>query len=409
MKAEIISVGTELLLGQIVNTNATFLSEQLAQLGIDVYYQTVVGDNEQRLLKILKLAQTRSDLVILSGGLGPTKDDLTKQTVAKLLNKELLYDQGALEKITTFFAKTHQEMAPNNRLQALYFKDAVALKNSEGMAVGIYYAAPDTCDFLLLPGPPNELQTMFLNEAKPLLQKQKSLKSRVLRFFGIGESLLVTKLADLIQAQTNPTIAPYAKTNEVTLRLTASADKSQQAEMLLNDLEEKIQQRVGQYFYGYGDTNSLAQVVVEKLRLQNLTISSAESLTGGLFAKSLTDIAGASAIFPGSFVTYANEAKIALLGIESEIIDKYGVVSQQVACLMATQTQKKLQTDLAVSFTGVAGPDSLEQQAPGTVWIGLKFKDQPAQAKKFYFPKTRSLVREKAVLSALWWIYQEIK
>ena len=410
MNAEIICVGTELLLGQIVNTNATFLSEQLAQLGIEVYYQTVVGDNEKRLLKTIELAQTRSDLVILSGGLGPTEDDLTKQTVAKFLNKKLLYDQGALQKITDFFVKSQQEMAPNNRLQAMYFEDARPLKNSTGLALGIYYQAPDAkADFLLLPGPPNELQPMFLNEVKPLLQAQKSLTSRVLRFFGIGESMLVTKLADLIQHQTNPTLAPYAKTNEVTLRLTASATSQKQANELLDHLEEQIKQRVGEYFYGYGDDNSLAQVVVAKLKEKHLTISAAESLTGGLFAKTLTDVAGVSAVFLGSFVTYASEIKTKILEIDPQIIQREGVVSEKVACLMASQTQAKLQTDLAVSFTGVAGPEKLDNQEAGTVWIGLKFKDQPVKAQKFYFPKTRELVREKSVLTALWWIYQEIK
>lgn len=408
MHAEIIAVGTEILLGQIVNTNATFLSEQLAQLGIDVYYQSVVGDNAKRLAQAIKIAAKRNDLVILTGGLGPTPDDLTKQTVAAFLGKKLCQDDVAHAKMYDFFAKSKQEMAPNNLLQTMYFEDAQPLANETGLAVGIYYQAMTGADFLLLPGPPNELKPMFLHQAKPLLQKNycsgQQLYSRVLRFFGIGESILVTKLADLIDKQTNPTIAPYAKTNEVTLRLTASADNQENAKRLLDEIEEKIKQRVGKYLYGYGDENSLPLVVVNKLKQAKLTISASESLTGGLFQKMVTDVAGASEIFAGGFVTYAKEAKANLLDIDIATLDKNGVVSFETACLMAKHTQEKLACDIAVSFTGVAGPATLENQPAGTVWIGLAQKDGSVTARKFIFPKQRELVREKAALSAFAWI-----
>ena len=403
MHAEVISVGTEILLGQITDTNSTFISQRLAELGIDVYFKTVVGDNEKRLLQALEIASGRSDMVILSGGLGPTKDDLTKQTVAKFLNCGLLTDKNALEYIEEYYRQNNRKMTDNNLLQAKYLEGSVSLPNESGMAVGSYYQNQNGPDFILLPGPPSEMRPMFDKEAIPRLKKNYAkehlLFSRVLRFYGIGESQLVTELDDLINGQTNPTIAPYAKVGEVTLRLTAQADSKESAKEILDETEQVISKRVGQYLYGYGDDNSLPKVVVEKLKQRGLTVSASESLTGGSFQKAVTDIAGSSQIFPGGFVTYSASAKENLLDIPKEIIIENGVVSEATAKWMAERTRIKMDTDFGVSFTGVAGPDTLEGNPAGTVWIGISQRGRQTAAFEYHFYGDRDAVRVRSVLA----------
>ena len=412
MHAEIIAVGTEILLGQIVDTNTRLVGQVLADLGIDVYYQTVVGDNEVRMRAAIDLAAKRSDLVILTGGLGPTKDDLTKQVVAAYLGKQLVEDEAAMLKIKRHFEISQRKMTANNRLQALYIEGSKPLANETGLAVGDFYQAEQGPDFMLLPGPPSELRPMLFKVALPLLKQayrqDQILSSRVLRFFGIGESQLASQLDDLIETQTNPTIAPYAKDNEVTLRLTASAKDEQEAQALLDGLESKIAKRCGQYLYGYGDDNSLAQVVMTKLREKHLTITAAESLTGGQLQAALTSIPGASQAFMGGFVTYANYAKEKLLAIPAEVIAKHGSVSEQTAILMAEQAKQKLGADVGVSLTGVAGPDSLEGQPVGTVWIGIAYRNKASYAQKFHFPRQRKYVQARAVLTALDLVRKEL-
>lgn len=403
MHAEVISVGTEILLGQITDTNSTFISQRLAELGIDVYFKTVVGDNEKRLLQALEIASGRSDMVILSGGLGPTKDDLTKQTVAKFLNCGLLTDKNALEYIEEYYRQNNRKMTDNNLLQAKYLEGSVSLPNESGMAVGSYYQNQNRPDFILLPGPPSEMRSMFDKEAMPRLKKNYAkehlLFSRVLRFYGIGESQLVTELDDLINGQTNPTIAPYAKVGEVTLRLTAQADSKESAKEILDETEQVISKRVGQYLYGYGDDNSLPKVVVEKLKQRGLSVSASESLTGGSFQKAVTDIAGSSQIFPGGFVTYSASAKENLLDIPKEIIIENGVVSEATAKWMAERTRIKMDTDFGVSFTGVAGPDTLEGNPAGTVWIGISQRGRQTAAFEYHFYGDRDAVRVRSVLA----------
>ncbi len=403
MHAEVISVGTEILLGQITDTNSTFISQRLAELGIDVYFKTVVGDNEKRLLQALEIASGRSDMVILSGGLGPTKDDLTKQTVAKFLNCGLLTDKNALEYIEEYYRQNNWKMTDNNLLQAKYLEGSVSLPNESGMAVGSYYQNQNGPDFILLPGPPSEMRPMFDKEAMPRLKKNYAkehlLFSRVLRFYGIGESQLVTELDDLINGQTNPTIAPYAKVGEVTLRLTAQADSKESAKEILDETEQVISKRVGQYLYGYGDDNSLPKVVVEKLKQRGLTVSASESLTGGSFQKAVTDIAGSSQIFPGGFVTYSASAKENLLNIPKKIIIENGVVSEATAKWMAERTRIKMDTDFGVSFTGVAGPDTLEGNPAGTVWIGISQRGRQTAAFEYHFYGDRDAVRVRSVLA----------
>lgn len=413
MQAEIIAVGTEILLGQVVDTNSAFIARGLASAGIEVYYHSLVGDNANRLTNVVTQARSRSDLVVISGGLGPTKDDLTKQTVAHLLGVKLVEDETAMAKIHQHFLTTGQKLTPNNRLQALYPDGSLPLKNQTGMAVGAFYRAPTGADVMLLPGPPSELEPMFREEALPVLkhayQREEYLVSKVLRFFDIGESQLVTTLGDLIAKQTNPTIAPYAKVNEVTLRLTATANSEARASDLIDGLVTLIRQRVGDYLYGYGDDNSLANVVVHGLIDRKLTITAAESLTAGEFQSTLGDIAGVSAVFPGGFVTYANEAKHALLDIPNAIIDTEGVVSAATAKRMAEGARRRLDTDLALSFTGVAGPDTLEGQPAGTIWLGLAQRGHDPQAKLVHLTGNRDKIRARTVLLGLDWIRRTLR
>lgn len=413
MQAEVIAVGTEILLGQIVDTNSAFIARGLADAGIEVYYHSLVGDNADRLTTVVNQARSRSDLVVISGGLGPTKDDLTKQTVAHLLGVKLIEDTAAMEKIQRHFEITGREMTPNNRLQALYPAGSLPLKNETGMAVGAFYRDPDAADLMLLPGPPSEAEPMFEHQALPQIiaayHRHEFLVSKVLRFFGIGESKLVTELSDLIDHQTNPTIAPYAKVNEVTLRITARATEKAVGEQLLREMTATIMARVGDYFYGFGDDNSLAQVVVNELIDRKLSITAAESLTAGRFQSTLGDVPGVSAVFPGGFVTYANDAKRDLLGIPQAVIDAQGVVSEATAKEMAERSRTKLDTDFALSFTGVAGPDSLEDQPAGTVWLGLAQRGKAPMAKLVHFTGNRAKIRDRSVLTGLDWVRRVLR
>lgn len=404
MKAEIIAVGTEILLGQINNTNTTFLAEELAGLGMEVYYQSVVGDNPKRLEEVLSLADQRSDLIVLCGGLGPTEDDLTKQVTAKHVKEELVFDEKGYQNLLTFFEKRERTMTANNRLQALVFKDGESLQSSTGLAVGIFYQSENGPSYLLLPGPPNELKPMFFNEAIPLLkhhfQQDEQLISRVLRFYGIGESELVTKLADLIKQQTNPTLASYAKPSEVTLRLTVNTLDEVEGKQKLDYLEKEILARVGDFFYGYGENNSLANVVVDLLKENQQTVSAAESLTAGGFQALLGSIPGASSVYPGGFVTYSEETKVQFLGIDATLLKKYGTVSKECAEAMALQAQQLAGSDFGLSFTGVAGPDSLEGKKAGTVWIAIATKHH-VESYLYHFTRDRNYVRNSAVMAGL--------
>ena len=407
MKAEIIAVGTEILTGQIVNTNAQFLSEKLAEIGVDVYFQTAVGDNEARLMSLLEIASLRSNLVILTGGLGPTEDDLTKQTLAKFLGKALVFDPQAQEKLDHFFAqRPDYARTPNNERQAQIVEGATPLPNETGLAVG-GVSEVDGVTYVVLPGPPSELKPMVLNQLLPKLMTGAKLYSRVLRFFGIGESQLVTILADLIDQQTDPTLAPYAKTGEVTLRLSTKAVSQEKADQALDVLENEILGRqtfegisLRDICYGYGEETSLASVVVEELKKRQKSITAAESLTAGLFQATLADFSGVSAIFNGGFVTYSLEEKSKMLDISEQELKKYGVVSEFTARKMAEQARLKTQSDYGVSLTGVAGPDSLEGHPAGTVFIGLAHAKGTEVIKANIAGRSRADVRHIAVMHA---------
>lgn len=407
MKAEIIAVGTEILTGQIVNTNAQFLSEKLAEIGVDVYFQTAVGDNEARLLSLLEIASQRSNLVILTGGLGPTEDDLTKQTLAKFLGKDLVFDPQAQEKLDIFFAhRPDYARTPNNERQAQIVEGATPLPNETGLAVG-GVSEVDGVTYVVLPGPPSELKPMVLNQLLPKLMTGTKLYSRVLRFFGIGESQLVTILADLIDHQTDPTLAPYAKTGEVTLRLSTKAVSQEKAHQALDILESQILSRqtfegisLRDICYGYGEETSLASVVVEELKKRQKSITAAESLTAGLFQATLADFSGVSAIFNGGFVTYSLEEKSKMLDISEQELKEHGVVSEFTARKMAEQARIKTQSDYGVSLTGVAGPDSLEGHPAGTVFIGLAHAKGTEVIKANIAGRSRADVRHIAVMHA---------
>lgn len=402
MQAELITVGTELLLGQIVNTNAAFLSQELAKLGIDVYYQTVVGDNQQRLLECLSLAKKRSSLIILCGGLGPTEDDLTKETVAQFVNEKLVQDPAGLAKLEEYFEITKREFTKNNLKQVETIEHGESLPNSNGLALGTYYQA-EGIHYFLLPGPPSELKAMFRQAVIPKIEAlnpaTEKISSRVLRFFGIGESQLVTKIAALIENQTNPTVAPYAKLHEVTLRLSAKAPESE-AQKMLDELEKRILDLVGDYFYGYGDDYSLAQATVQALKDHQVTVSAAESLTAGLFQSTLGEISGVSEVFLGGVVAYDPAVKQAILDVKKETLESVGMVSEECAKEMAIGVKRQTKSDYAVSFTGVAGPGSLEGKESGVVWIGLATPKETL-AYRYHFPKDRQNVRQMSVMTGL--------
>lgn len=408
MKAEIIAVGTELLTGQIVNTNAQFLSEKFAEIGIDVFFQTSVGDNASRLLEVLSIAKQRSNLVVLCGGLGPTDDDLTKQTLAMFLNRKLVFNVEANQKLDDFFAtRPTYSRTPNNERQAQLIEGSHAIQNITGLAVGGMVTV-DGVTYVVLPGPPSELKPMVNQGLIPLLTtNHNSLYSRVLRFFGIGESQLVTVLDDIIEQQSDPTVAPYAKIGEVTLRISTKAESQEEADFKLDKFESEILSRrtlnnevLRDLLYGYGEDNSLPKVVFNLLREHSKTITAAESLTGGLFQSSIADFSGASKIFNGGYVTYSLPEKSRMLDIPIVDLEKNGVVSQFTAEQMANQARKLTKSDYAVSLTGVAGPDSLEGHLPGTVFIGLASKDKVYSRKVIIGGRSRSDIRYIATLHA---------
>lgn len=401
MNAEIISVGTELLMGQIVNSDAAFIAKELTGLGIDSYFQTVVGDNPGKIKEVIKIAESRSDLLIFTGGLGPTQDDLTKQTVADYLGEELVMDEAGLTHIRQWFDRSGRSMTKNNERQALVFRNGIVFANPIGQALGTYIEK-DGKGYLLLPGPPRELEQMFLQFVKPYLsskyEDQQVILSKTLRFFGIGESSLTTQLDELIRNQTNPTIAPYAGKYEVTLRLTANAATEAICRELLDEKKAEILAAVGEYHYGDGDESSLAEVVGNKLLEGKRSISAAESLTGGLFQAELVKVPGISEVFAGGIVSYQEGAKQQVLGVPAHVLETYGMVSPECAVAMAERARELFDTQLAISFTGVAGPDQMENKPAGTVWIALSQKNGPTAVQGFRFSRDRLGNREQAVM-----------
>ena len=401
MKAEIITVGTEILLGDIVNTNSQFLAKELASLGLDVYYQSTVGDNESRLMDTLNESLDRSDIIITTGGLGPTNDDITKEVAAKCFNQELVFYDDIWKDIKQYFEKIGVEPTENNKKQAYFPKDCIILNNSNGTAPGAILKKENKM-IIVLPGPPKEMIPMFNNELKKHLENLTNYKliSRTLRFFGIGESELEDKLSDIINNQTNPTIAPYAKEGEVTLRITAKSYTKDDADNLIDEVENKIKTVVGKYLYGYGET-TLEETVAKLLVEKNLTIAVSESCTGGMVSSMLIDYPGISQVFMEGCVTYSNEAKMSRLGVKKETLDSFGAVSTETAIEMAKGVAMNLKTNVGLSTTGIAGPGGGTTEKPvGLVYIGLYINGK-TKVKKLNLAGSREKIRVKATKEAL--------
>ncbi|EMS71878.1 competence/damage-inducible protein A [Ruminiclostridium cellobioparum] len=372
MKAEILAVGTELLMGQIVNTNAQYLSSKLPDVGISVYYHSVVGDNPERLRESLELALKRCDVVITTGGLGPTQDDLTKETISEVCGRRLVLHQESLDAIKAFFKKIGREMTHNNEKQAYMPENCTILKNNNGTAPGCIIEQGGKV-IVMLPGPPSEMKPMFDDSVFPYFRERSSyaIESKFLRVFGIGESAMETKILDLIEGQTNPTIATYAKEGEVTIRVSARVEQGKDAEKLLGPVIEEIRKRTGDSLYSEED-RTLDQVAAELLSGHKLTLATAESCTGGLISQMLTNIPGISSVFMGGAVTYSNDAKEEYLGVRRDTLLQYGAVSRQTAAEMAAGVRSRLKTDIGVAVTGIAGPDGGTPDKPvGLVYIGL--------------------------------------
>jgi len=411
MKAEIIAVGTELLLGQIANTNAQFLSQKLAEVGVNVYYHTVVGDNYERLSSVIRETSSRSDLIIFTGGLGPTKDDLTKETVADFLGKQLVTDSLAMERINAFFQQRGIKMTENNRKQALVVEGSTVFNNDHGMAPGMA-VSHNQKTYILLPGPPSELYPMFNQYVFPYLVSLRPDKqvfhSKVLRFFGIGESALEESIIDLIDGQTNPTIAPYAKEFEVTLRITAKAATADEAEKLIVPVEQEIRNRVGQYIYAVGEL-SLHEVLVNELSAHKETVAVAESCTGGYLSSQITSVPGSSAVFSGGVVCYTNQVKHVLLGVPMDVLESDGAISERTAALLAENVRARFHTTYGISITGVAGPDSAEGKPVGLVYIGIASEGKPTEVKMLQLAGRRQAIIGRAAKFAQAYALQRIK
>ena len=397
MNAEFIFVGTEILLGNILNTNAQFLSEQCAAIGISCYYQTVVGDNKERLRDAFLAAWNRSDCVFLSGGLGPTEDDLTKETVAESLGLELVTDNKVLGKIREFFARHGYEMPKINEKQALVPKGSIVLYNENGTAPGIIIEK-DGKIAILLPGPGNEFCPMYLNSVKPYLEKKSGC---VIVSKTVKQGLVDEKIRDLTEKGENPTVAPYAKTGEVHVRITAKAETEKEANKLIKPVVREMKNRFGDFIYTTDDETTLEKAVVELLLANHLTVSTVESCTGGLVAGRLINVPGVSEVLKLSYVTYSNKAKRKLLGIKKGILQKYTAVSPQVCEEMLKGASLINKADVVVSVTGLAGPDGGTEDTPvGTVYIGCSVKGK-ITVQKYIFSGNRAKIRENAVAHAL--------
>lgn len=415
--AEIIAVGTELLIGQTLNTNAYYLANQLTLLGISCYNQTVVGDNPVRLEQAIRNALHRADLVITSGGLGPTADDISLSIAAKVAGQELLLNQHIKDEITAYFEKLNRKASANNWKQAMLPKNGVVLENHNGTAPGTVMVFEDqgkTKAIACLPGPPDELIPMFETELKPWLKERVAyiFKNRFLHLIGIGESTAEMKLKDLIDCQSNPTIAPYASPGEVCFRLTQRISRDQIShqhceEDLLQDLVDEVYERLGEFIYEDGN-RSFPQIVFDLLSERKETIGFAESCTAGLASAQLGAIPGASTVFAGSIISYSNEVKEKQLDVPSEILVKHGAVSAECAIAMARGIAKNLNVDLGISITGIAGPDGGTKEKPvGTVFIATHYHGKDF-VEQYRFVGNRDRIRKVATLRAYYMAWKSL-
>lgn len=403
MVVELVSVGTELLLGNIVNTNTQFLAEKCALLGLSMYHQVVVGDNRDRLVEVIRTALDRSDIVILTGGLGPTEDDLTKEVCAEVMGFPLVEDAHTRARIVEYFRNSiYKEIPENNWKQTIVPEGALVLDNDNGTAPGLILEK-DGKAAILLPGPPAELYPLFMKKVCPYLQKLQPevIRSQMIKICGMGESQVEDKILDLIDRQTNPTIATYAKTGEVHLRVTAKAKDEDEAKKLLKPVVKEIKNRFGDYVYSTKEGETLEMAVVRLLEKYDLTVTTAESCTGGLLAGRIVNVPGASEVFREGFITYSNKAKRKILDVSKSTLKKYGAVSAQVAKEMATGGVFATDADACVAVTGVAGPDGGTDEKPvGLVYIATYMKDS-VSVEHYQFKGDRAKVREQSVVKAL--------
>ena len=411
MKIEIVTTGTELLLGQIVNTNSAYLAEELNKIGFDVLYQSTVGDNRKRMEEVLTHALTRSDVVITSGGLGPTQGDITKEVTAKIFAKDLFLHQPTLERIHKHFQSIDKVMPPSNERQAMIPEGARVLTNYSGTAPGVWLEHNGKI-IINLPGPPFELKDMFQKTLKPLLLDRfgctSVIVSRVLNTFGIGESMLEDKIKDLILNQNNPTLALLARPGEVIVRITAKAADYNLANALIAKMEQEIRKRVGEFIFAIDDADMEA-IVGNLLMAKKLSIACAESCTGGLLTSRLTDVAGSSKYLYGSIVSYTNLVKAKELGVAEELLETKGAVSEEVACAMAKGALQKFATNLGVAITGIAGPDGGSDEKPvGLVYIAVSGASGTVCSKNI-FKGNRKAVKYRSTQTALDMVRNYIK
>lgn len=401
MNCTILSVGTELLIGQITNTNSVYLSKQLNLLGINVLYHFTVGDNKTRLEEILKYSIEKTDIIITTGGLGPTQDDLTKETISAMMDRSLIKHESSYKKLYEIFKRLNRSMTDNNLKQIYLPENSIVLENNCGTAPG-FMIENNGKVIISLPGPPKEMISMFENGVKKYLESKTSaiIYSKILRIFGIGESELESILYDLIDGQSNPTIATYAKEGEVSLRITSKAQNEKQALEIILPVIEEIKKRVGKYIYSY-DNEELHEAVAKILNEKGICLSLAESCTGGLLASKLTEVPGISVSFDRCIVTYSNLSKIEELGVKKETLDNYGAVSEETAKEMVAGLKRKVKSELYLAITGIAGPDGGSDEKPvGLVYIALGYRGLLV-CRKFNILGDRERIRNNSCLQAL--------
>lgn len=402
MKTAILSVGTELLFGQITNTNTVYLSQHLNMMGFDVMYHYTVGDNPDRVAEMIELAFKDCDIVLTTGGLGPTQDDLTKEVACKVMGDELVMKDDVLEELIAMFKRNNYIMTDNNRKQAEMPSRAVVFKNDAGTAPG-FALEKDGKYIICMPGPPREMTRMFEKSVKPFLQDMSNqvIHYKMVRTFGIGESQLETELLGIIDGQTDPTIATYAKEGESSVRIASKRDTLEAAEEAVNEMLARVEECIGQYIYSTDD-EELVEVVCKKLIDKGLTLSSAESCTGGMFAATVTNVAGVSACFDRGIVTYSNQAKMDELGVGAETLEKYGAVSAETAMEMAAGLAKVSGSDVCVSVTGIAGPGGGSEEKPvGLVYVGLYYNGEVSYKELRLRNMGRKWIRQVSVLNML--------
>jgi len=409
MNAEILAVGTELLMGQIANTNAQYLSRRLNDLGINVYYHSVVGDNPMRLKQSLKQALERSDLVITTGGLGPTQDDLTKETIAEAMGKRLVLNIDVYNGIAAFFARQNRKMLENNAKQAYLPEDSIIIPNNNGTAPGCIIEK-DNKTVIMFPGPPKEMIPMFEETVFPYLEKKTGqiIGSRLLKVFGIGESEMETRIIDLINSQSNPTIAPYVGDGDVVIRVTARSKDREEADKMIQPVIEKIKERLGDHIYAF-DGEAMEEVAVALLKEKGVNLSVAESCTGGMLASKIVNVPGSSEVFDRGFVTYSNLSKIQELGVSEKTLETYGAVSRETALEMVQGLIKKTGTRAGIAITGIAGPQGGTDKKPvGLVYVALCL-DGNLECHELRLMGGRYRIRNVACLNALNYLIKRLR